>query len=352
MIRQSFKNHRASHPSAHPVSSLPKVPQRIGVWGAEATQFSTPCVDNLPTPGPGRRAGRDWCQFSRHRLENSAHVVSEFPEVLVVDDLRAWPARRTVWPGPRTVGRVVWVADQGQRWPSPGSGLTLVGQDTASWTKLAACKVMMSEVRRDSESGAQRKLQRVEEFEEIYAGAAPWDIGRPQSAFLRMAEAGAWRGRVLDVGCGTGEHALLAASLGLPAPGIDAVPTAIELARRKAEARGLAVRFLVWDAFDLPALGEQFDTVLDCGLFHPFDDANRTRLVEGLRAVVAPGGRYFMLCFSDRQPGDFGPRHVSEAEIRASFADGWQIESIEPSAIESTVSPVGVIAWLATIVRR
>ena len=217
---------------------------------------------------------------------------------------------------------------------------------------LAAWEETMSESPQAPESGAQRRLQRVEKFEELYTGTPPWDIGRPQSAFSRLGESGAFRGRVLNVGCGTGEHALLAARLGLTATGIDAAPTAIELARRKAQARGLAVRFLVWDALELPSLGEQFDTVLDCGLFHLFDDINRARFVESLRSGVAPGGRYFMLCFSDRQPGDFGPRHLSQAEIRASFGDGWQIESIEPATIESTVSPVGVLAWLASIVRR
>lgn len=209
----------------------------------------------------------------------------------------------------------------------------------------------MSEAPQASESGAQRRLQRGEEFEEIYAGTPPWDIGRPQPAFLQLAEADAWRGRVLDVGCGTGEHALLASSLGLAATGIDAAPTAIELARHKAQARGLTARFLVSDALDLASLGEQFDTVLDCGLFHLFDDGNRARLVAGLASVVAPGGRYFMLCFSDRQPGDFGPRHLSQAEIRAGFADGWLIESIEPATIETTDGYSNVLAWLATIAR-
>ena len=58
------------------------------------------------------------------------------------------------------------------------------------------------------------------------------------------------------------------------------------------------------DALDLGAIGEVFETVLDCGLFHVFDDDDRARLVASLHAVVVPGGRYHMLCFSDRQPGD------------------------------------------------
>lgn len=43
---------------------------------------------------------------------------------------------------------------------------------------------------------------------------APWDIGRPQQAFVRLADEGRLTGRLLDAGCGTGEHALLAVSRG------------------------------------------------------------------------------------------------------------------------------------------
>jgi cyclopropane fatty-acyl-phospholipid synthase-like methyltransferase len=189
------------------------------------------------------------------------------------------------------------------------------------------------------------------DFEAVYAGTPPWDIGRPQPAFLRLAEAGILRGRVLDVGCGTGEHALMAASLGLDATGVDMSTAAIDLARRKADERGIDARFLVWDAFDLPSLGEQFDTVLDCGLFHLFSDDERPRLVESLAAAVPAGGRYHLLCFSDRQPGDRGPRRVRQDEIRASFAQCWRVESIEPATIDVTIEPDGVAGWLALIVR-
>jgi len=193
--------------------------------------------------------------------------------------------------------------------------------------------------------------RRTEDFDALYAGTPPWDIGRPQPAFLALAEAGAVQGRVLDVGCGTGEHVLMAAGLGLEATGVDTAATAIDAARGKARDRGLTARFLVWDALRLAALGELFDTVLDSGLFHVFQDDDRPRFVDGLRAVVRPGGRYLMLCFSDRQPGAWGPRRVTQAEIRASFGDGWRVDSIEQARFDVTIDPDGALAWLATITR-
>jgi len=143
----------------------------------------------------------------------------------------------------------------------------------------------------------------------------------------------------------------MAAVLGLEATGVDAAPKAIAMAKRKVEERGVEARFLVWDALDLPALGEQFDVVLDSGLFHVFDDEERARFVDSLRAVSPVGGSYFMLCFSDRQPGEWGPRRVTEAEIRSSFADGWHVDSVQESRFDVTFSPEGVAAWLASITR-
>ena len=192
---------------------------------------------------------------------------------------------------------------------------------------------------------------RVHDFDASYEGTPPWDIGHPQPAFLALARSGALSGRVLDVGCGTGEHALMAAGLGLDATGVDSSPRAIRLAERKAEERDLAPRFLVDDALELGYRSERYDTVLDCGLFHVFDDDDRASFVSSLHAIVVPGGRYFMLCFSDRQPGDWGPRRVSRAEIESSFADGWLIESIEASRLEITIDPEGARSWIAAITR-
>ncbi len=201
-----------------------------------------------------------------------------------------------------------------------------------------------------SDDPARRRVHH--EFDSSYVeGTPPWDIGRPQPEFVRLAEGGEIRGRVLDVGCGTGEHALMAAAMGLESTGVDTAPTAIERAKEKAAQRSLSVRFEVWDALDLPALGEQFDTVLDCGLFHTLSDDQRGELVTGLRAVLAADGRLFILCFSEKQPGDWGPRRIRADELRACFSDGWRTDSIEDATLDITLDPAGARAWLASFTR-
>ena len=46
--------------------------------------------------------------------------------------------------------------------------------------------------------------------------------------------------------------------------------------------------------------------------------------------VLEPGGRLFLMCFSDEEPGTEGPRRVSRQELYDAFADGWEVESVEP----------------------
>jgi cyclopropane fatty-acyl-phospholipid synthase-like methyltransferase len=146
----------------------------------------------------------------------------------------------------------------------------------------------------------------------------------------------------------------MAASLGSDATGIDLAGNALASAEQKARDRGLTARFLRHDARQLADLGERFDTVLDCGLFHLFHGTNPiadgTAYTEGLREVLLPGGRFFMLGFSDREPGDW-PHKLGRDEIAAVFADGWRIDSIEPTTIETRLDSGDVLAWLAALTR-
>jgi len=193
-------------------------------------------------------------------------------------------------------------------------------------------------------------------WDAAYAASTPppWDLGRPQPAFARLAGEGLLTGQVLDVGCGTGEQTLLAASSGAEALGVDVSPLAVKQARGKAAARGVKARFEVADALSLSDLGLTFDTVIDSGLFHVFDDDSRARYVASLASVLRPGGHLYLMCFSDRQPGEFGPRRVSQDELRAAFGAGWTILGIQADtfAINPGLFPATTaLAWLATIAR-
>jgi cyclopropane fatty-acyl-phospholipid synthase-like methyltransferase len=190
----------------------------------------------------------------------------------------------------------------------------------------------------------------------MYAGQAPWDIGRPQKPFIDVADR--ITGSILDAGCGTGETALFFASQGCKVTGIDFLEVPIQRAKQKAVQRGLSVAFLVQDALILKDWSERFDNVIDSGLFHVFGDDDWLRYVEGLATVLKPGGRLFLMCFSDEEPGTQGPRRVSRKELHDAFAEGWSIESIQPSRVEVrpdfkefSFSEGGPKAWFA-VVRR
>jgi cyclopropane fatty-acyl-phospholipid synthase-like methyltransferase len=195
-------------------------------------------------------------------------------------------------------------------------------------------------------------------WDEAYQqNAAPWDIGRPQPAILRIAEWGGLVEPVLDSGCGSGEHALLAASMGLEVHGVDVSQTAIEHARAKARARGLSVEFIVGDVLALDQverLEPPFRTVIDTGCFHTFVNADRPLYAESLASVTETGAVLHLLCFSEYTPGNEGPRRVTQGEIIGTFSKDWRVESIEPDtfAVSNLWSGPTPSAWLAQIVRR
>ena len=194
-------------------------------------------------------------------------------------------------------------------------------------------------------------------FENAYSGQAPWDIGRPQKVFIDAADR--ISGSILDAGCGTGENALFFAQRGHKVTGIDFLTEPIARAKRKAAERGLTATFFVMDALALKNLPEVFDSVIDSGLFHVFNDDDRRRYVSGLATVLRPGGRLFLACFSDEEPGSQGPRRVSAKEIRDAFTDGWVVESIEaarfevrPDLKDISFSEGGPKAWFVVVQRR
>ena len=75
--------------------------------------------------------------------------------------------------------------------------------------------------------------------------------------------------------------------------------------------------------------------------------------------MVEPGGRLFLMCFSDEEPGTEGPRRVSRQELYDAFADGWEVESVQlvrgeinPEFTGATFSEGGPKAWFAVVRRK
>jgi SAM-dependent methyltransferase len=205
-------------------------------------------------------------------------------------------------------------------------------------------------------------------FEPMYATTPPWDIGRAQPVMVELEAAGRIGHRVIDVGCGTGDNALFLGARGHEVVGVDAAPTAIRKAREKAAAvaksgatAGSAVSvaaptFVLGDVLVLPHvpdLGAPFDSAIDSGLFHTFGDQERPVFARSLFAVLRPDATYHMLCFSEHQPGAFGPRRVTQREIRETFNKdaGWRVDSIVAAQFEALLPGGHMQAWLASITR-
>jgi SAM-dependent methyltransferase len=184
-------------------------------------------------------------------------------------------------------------------------------------------------------------------------GEAPWVIGAPQPAVVRLADAGVFAGSVLDAGCGTGDNALYMASRGLRVVGVDVAESALSIARRAAAARGIDAGFMIADALHLERVEQVFDTVLDCALFHTFDNDERRDYAASLASATRPAGHLYLLGFSDIDPESAGPHPVSREEVSAPFTSrrGWRILSIGPEKLQARFAPQGIPAWLAKIER-
>jgi ubiquinone/menaquinone biosynthesis C-methylase UbiE len=192
-------------------------------------------------------------------------------------------------------------------------------------------------------------------WNDVYKGTPPWDISYPQPAFQALMQSGEIKpGRVLDIGCGRGENAILLAMNGCEVTGIDLAKEAISDAKAKAKERRVKVNFTVGNVLQMDRLFKEseFDIVIDSGLFHVMADEERLLFVQQLYRVLKEGGKYFMLCFSDKEPGEYEfPRRLSKAEIKNTFSPLFNIIYIKDVTFDTLLNPSSRKAYLLSATR-
>ena len=191
-------------------------------------------------------------------------------------------------------------------------------------------------------------------WEDAYKTTPPWDIGRPQPAFVELVRAGELNmGGVLDVGCGTGENSLYLAEKGFSVVGVDLSTRAIDAAKAKATERKLKVDFRIANALSLDFKNGYFDNAIDSGLFHTFNDNDRVDFASEIALVLKPDGRYFMLCFSDKEPTNWGgPRRITKEEIETTFSPFFDINYIRDAYFATRIHNNGGRAYLTSATKK
>ena len=158
---------------------------------------------------------------------------------------------------------------------------------------------------------------------------------------------------MLDVGCGTGENAFYLAQNGFSVVGVDLSTRAIVAAKAKAEERKLKIDFRLANALSLEFESGRFDNAIDSGLFHTFTDNDRISFAREIARVLTPNGKYFMLCFNDKEPTDWGgPRRITKEEIEITFSPHFNINYIRDAYFATRIHDNGGRAYLTSATKK
>lgn len=188
-------------------------------------------------------------------------------------------------------------------------------------------------------------------FNDSYLGTPPWDIGRPQRSIIELEESGFIKEDILDIGCGTGENALFLSQKGYNVFGFDSAENAIKKAKEKAKSRNLPVKFYIDDALN-PTTDHKFSTIIDCGLFHTFNNTNLKIYIDNVFNLLEKDGYYHFLAFSDKEPGNWGPRRINKNIITKVFDNHWKIIEIKDIDFETNFEKSNVKGLRVTIMKN
>lgn len=191
-------------------------------------------------------------------------------------------------------------------------------------------------------------------WERAYTSSPPWDIEAPQPEIVKLVKNNKIpKGLVLDIGCGLGDNSIFLAKNGFSVTCMDIAHLAIDKGKVKANKQKIKVDFRVGDVLKLDQYFDQgyFNAIVDSGLFHTLSDDERPIFAKQVRWVLADGGKYFMLCFSDKESGHVGPRRVSKKEIEVTFSNVLRIDYVKDAFFATKWAKEGAKAYLSSMTK-
>jgi len=130
-------------------------------------------------------------------------------------------------------------------------------------------------------------------------GDTPWENGHTPAEVIDFINTHP-PGRALDVGCGTGTHALALAQQGWEVTGIDFAARAIRKARAKAARNSLPVTFILGDITRPGCLDGVYDFALDIGCLFSLSSDERAAYTCNLSRLLKPGALYLLFAWLPR----------------------------------------------------
>jgi SAM-dependent methyltransferase len=161
-----------------------------------------------------------------------------------------------------------------------------------------------------------------------------WDDGKIPSAVVDLAKYAHKDSRALDLGCGTGTHAVYLAEQGLHVVGVDGAATAIQHAQARAQAHRVYPEFFVHDVTRLGFLQPVFDLALDVGCFHGLNGSERKAYARELIRLTRPGSIFLVWGFARHFPG-IG---LDAVQVEQHFSPEFTLTRIDPANLHNQSS--------------
>jgi len=194
------------------------------------------------------------------------------------------------------------------------------------------------------------------DWEKLYAtsdvATLPWYNPDLDTDIDRALKAHRLRGgRILDLGTGPATQAMNLAKRGFDVVATDISGSAIKKAKASAKEAGLSITFLVDNVLKSKLAPNLVDAIMDRGVFHVLPKEKRPVYVETVHRVLRPNGWLFLKCFSDKEPGTWGPYRIAEGELLGHFRGPFEVLSVVETVFQGNVKPAPK-ALFATFRRR